>query len=429
MSTWLSRPSSSRSCVVGWILASVIFVVATQLWGGPTYGDANVSVFAAWALAHGHLACAYPAAGVTGYAPTAPVYPLLTGALTAILRVGHTVAFPSSEVLGPHCQHAVLAMTSWALHSHAWTTTLRLGYLSWIVLLAGSVTLLRSFDLGRSVREIVLVMLLALTPSVSMCLWQYFHPQDLLAMGLILAALAAARRQYWSMSGVLFAVALLSQQFSLLLFIPLCLIAPRERRARFLGAALATGLFVVVPLTLATSGRSVASSLLGTGFTSWTQSLLVETGLRSAPLFTLSRVLPIVMALVVAWWLSNRLAEKILEPVPLLCLLALSLSGRLIFEINLWGYYFMAVSVALILLDLVSGHLRLTLLAWLSLVSFAAFHGLSNGSRSAIPLAAWQVVLVGGAVALATTPLVRYLTDADTSVPLRASSMGKDDHV
>src|SRR5205807_825840 len=42
---------------------------------------------------------------------------------------------------------------------------------------------------------------------------------------------------------------------------------------------------------------------------------------------------------------------------------------RLAFEQATWGYYFMALAVALVLLEAVSGHLRVTVVAWLILAS------------------------------------------------------------
>jgi len=409
--SWLDRPCSTSVSVAAWVAATALFIGVTQWWGGPTAADANVVVYLQWALAHGHFACGYPPVGVVGYAPAAPVYPLLGGAVAFVLRVGHSVAFPSAVVLGTRCHNASLSITSWALRSRAWTTTLRIGYASWLVLLAGCISLLRSFDLGRSRREVLMVVALALTPSVGMCLWQYFHPQDVVALGLVLAALGSCRRGRWTLAGALFALALMSQQFALLVFAPWCLVAPRGDRVRFFAGAVACGGLVALPLALATSGRSLTSTFLGTGYDSWTASLLVQTGLRGSGLFTVARVAPLVVSLCLAWWLSNRLGDKLFEPVPLLAFLALAMCGRLVLEINLWGYYFMAVSVALVLLDVVRARLRTSLLAWLAVVTYAVFHGLSNGSTSHVPVYAWQVVLVGGAIVLSLSPLVTYLRE------------------
>ena len=52
----------------------------------------------------------------------------------------------------------------------------------------------------------------------------------------------------------------------------------------------------------------------------------------------------------------------------LLSLVALSLGLRLVFEQQIFEYYFMALSVSLILLDVMRGRVRGTLVAWLLLV-------------------------------------------------------------
>ena len=77
--------------------------------------------------------------------------------------------------------------------------------------------------------------------------------------------------------------------------------------------------------------------------------------------------------MVLAWWLVRRLgAATVRSPIPLTALVALSLSLRLVFEENLRdSYYFMALAVALLLLDVVCGRIRGPVLAWLALVTLA----------------------------------------------------------
>jgi hypothetical protein len=70
-----------------------------------------------------------------------------------------------------------------------------------------------------------------------------------------------------------------------------------------------------------------------------------------------------------AWWAKRKIGSALLESVPLLSLIATALCSRLLFEVNLWGYYFLAVSIALVVLDAASGKIRGTLIAWLALVT------------------------------------------------------------
>ena len=46
-----------------------------------------------------------------------------------------------------------------------------------------------------------------------------------------------------------------------------------------------------------------------------------------------------------------------------------------IFEQQMFGYYFMALSVSLLLLDVVRGHIRGSLVAWLATVSMVYLFG------------------------------------------------------
>ena len=55
-----------------------------------------------------------------------------------------------------------------------------------------------------------------------------------------------------------------------------------------------------------------------------------------------------------------------LQPVPLIALVSVSLGLRLVFEENLITYYFMALMVALVLLEVTSGSVRRTVVAWLA---------------------------------------------------------------
>ncbi len=104
---WLNQPLSEFSCLIGWLLSTVAFLVLNVALGGPTEGDAAESVYSTWAIAHGQLACSYPPPsnfrfpGIADpFAFISPLYPLLTGALTAILRIGHHVGFPQSDRTG-----------------------------------------------------------------------------------------------------------------------------------------------------------------------------------------------------------------------------------------------------------------------------------------------------------------------------------------
>jgi hypothetical protein len=361
------------------LAATGIFIAFVRIVGGPSESDAAESVYATWTIAHGHLACAYPPAVTTYRFPTiarpvpfiTPLWPLLSGGVAALTRIGHGVPFPSQTALGPHCSTALVAMFKWSVKSGAAKSTVHIAYLSWLVLMGGVVALLRASGRGRCGWEPA-TLVLACVPSVFMPVVEFFHPQDLVALGLALGGLACARRGWWVWAGVLLGLAVTSQQFALLVAAPLVVLAPTNRRVRFAVAAIGAATLVVVPLIVVTSGRAIRAATLGSGNTSsFGGTVLRELHVNGGLLVVFSRILPIVVSMALARWAVRRLGHAVLEPVPLVSLIATSLSLRLAFEENLFGYYFMALAVSLVLLDIFRGRIREQLVAWLVLVTLA----------------------------------------------------------
>jgi uncharacterized membrane protein len=239
---------------------------------------------------------------------------------------------------------------------------------------------------------------------------QFFHPQDVMAMGLMLGSVACVVRGRWGWAGLLLGLALTSQQFPWLSLAPLLVIAPANRRFRLAAGTIMAVAIVDLPLIVVSAGRAIGPAILGSGGSPSPVggTLLWEFHLHGASLIAFSRVLPIVASMALAWWATRRLGPGVLEPVPLISLIATALTFRLVFEVNLWGYYFLAITVSLIVLSVVSGRIRLYLLAWLALVALA-FNPTAWGSdvfAQDVPRWLWQVILVTGAWAMASDPLI-----------------------
>ncbi len=379
LTSWLDRPLSRPACVVGWAFATAVFMALVRIVGGPSEGDAGESLYSTWAIAHGHLSCAYPPAttfhfpGIAKPGPfIAPFWPLLSGTLGAISRIGHNVPFPSTAALGPHCSTATTAIYKWSWMSSSALNSVRLGYLSWFVLMAGLIAMLRASGRGRCGWEPMTLVLVACVPAVWMPLVEFFHPQDIVAMGLALCGLACARRSWWVWAGAFLGLAITSQQFALLVFAPLLVLAPPNRRLSLVKATIASAACVVAPFVVLAGRPALRAVLLGSGNTTgYGGSWLSELHLHGAALVLASRVLPIVVAMLLATGVTRRLGPAALEPVPLVALIAVSLSLRLVFEQNFMGYYLMALAVSLVLLDVVSGRVRGETVAWLAAVTLA----------------------------------------------------------
>ena len=404
----LDRPLAFGWCVVGWVVASIVFIGLVGLLGGPSRVDAIESIYSTWAVSHGHFACAYPPGAPYHFAlignPVgfiAPLWPLVSGGIAGLVGVGHSVSFPSQTALGPNCSTALTAMAHWSAEAKALSPTVQLGYLSWFPFMAGVIALLRASGRGRCGWEPALLILLAATPFAVMPLLDDFHPQDLVAMGLVLGGVACVRRGCWIWAGLLLGLAVTTQQFAFLVLAPLVMVAPPTRRIRFVAAAIAAVAFVVLPLTTITSGHALRAVVLGSGNTpSLGGTVLWELHLKGALLVVISRILPILLAAALAWLAARRVGGSVLEPVPLISLVATSLSFRLVFEQNLFGYYFMALAVLLLILDVVQGRIRGQLVAWLSLVVLAfdpvpRFHLLSEYLPSVLMVIVCCLILRG----------------------------------
>jgi Glycosyltransferase family 87 len=410
----LNQPLPNRQCVLGWVVATVIFAGLVAGLGGPSTNDAAESVYSTWFIAHGDFACMYPPALANGlehkvvpnYVPgpyTAPLWPLLSGGLAAATHIGSALPFPSSSELGANCSQAYITTYHWAHKTRALYSTIGLGYVAWFVMLAGVVALLRAAGRGRCGWELAGVVLVALVPSAWMALMNEYHPQDLLAMGLVLAGLALALRRSWTWAGVLFGLAVASQQFALLALVPLFVVAPARGRWRLAGGSVAAWVLVALPFVVA-SRRALSAITIGTGnFPSYGGTLVRYLHLHGDPLILVSRILPLVAAAGVAWWMHRRFGERALEPLPLLSLMAICVSLRLVFEQNMFGYYFLALSVLLILLEIVDGRIRGELVAWITMVLLVynpvpfglAYNAVSWGEHAAtsLPELATAVVL------------------------------------
>ena len=270
-------------------------------------------------------------------------------------------------------------MYHWAQNSAAIFPTIGLGYVSWFFLIAGIVSILRASGRGRSGWEAFGVIFIALVPIVWEPLLLFYHPQDLVCLGLSLAGAACALRREWFWAGLLVGLAISSQQFALLVLAPLAVVAPGKDRWRLLGSSAVIVVVLSLPFIVATSGRALHSVLLGTGDSvTHGGAILWEAGPRGAALVFFSRIVPILVGLAIAWFGLRRLGPKVREPLPLVSLLATSLSMRVLFEEGLYGYKFMALAVMLVILAIVEGRIRGQLVAWLALATLA-FNPIPNG--------------------------------------------------
>jgi hypothetical protein len=381
-------------------------------------------------------------------------------------------------------------MYVWAHQTRALWPTLGLGYLSWFPLLAGVVAVVRASGRGRRGWEALAVLVVAMMPVVWAPLIEMFHPQDLLAMGLVLGGIACAQRRHWAWAGTLLGLAVATQQFALLALLPLFVVAPSKGRWRLAGAAGVAWVVVGIPFLSTNWTGGWNALLLGTGdWTTYGGTVLWETGLSGHAMLFASRVLPILVAIGLAFWARRHLRDRVFEPANLLSLLSITLSLRLVFEQGLFGYKFMAFSVMLVLLCVAWGQFLGKLVVWLGLVALAwdpipwglAFNARSWGHngiavapalacgaavavvawdaahnrvrwyvvaasvvavcafanwppwaltpvRASLPRWFWQIVLLSSGIALASEPMVQAVRDRSRQLPVSAPNQPATTH-
>lgn len=399
----LDRPVSRWWCAAAWGLATVLFVTWISLIGGPTPADASQSTVEVLALARGQFNCVYPA---DQHTPTPPLYPLVAAAVVAATGIdGPRIPSPSWP-LGPHCENGLNIMDQISA-SHQ-TEVEWVGMIGWLVLLGGFVALLRAVGRGRSLWECAGVVVLACLVPVFECIASTFHPNDLMAMGLVLGAMACCVRARWGAAGALIGLACMTHQYALLAAVPLAVLTLAERRFRFVVWAGVTAA-AVLGITVALAGWSVLRSVVGEGIVPTSAATWVDKlGLGNDGLAVLSRIVPLVLAGVLGLIAARRLGREAWSP-PLLCSLMASCIGfRLVFEINLIGYRFAAYAVMLLALDCVVHRVRLLTFGWLIAVSFIfPWWGFFNATwlgEQEVPI---QVLLVVWYYAAAAAPWVR----------------------
>jgi hypothetical protein len=421
---WLDRPRSQRWCIASWIVATAVFIGVVTVLGGLTQLDALLSTYSSWSIAHGNVACAYPPGSSVYFPLAAPLYPVAAAAFVALFRVGHGIPFPNQTALGHSCLTWLAPMTRWSNQTHALTVTLRFGYLGWFVLAAGIIAVMRSSGRGRNGWEPAVLIAVACTPPVFMCLQNLFHPQDLLAMGLILLGISCAQRDAWKWAGMMMGLAFASQQFALVAAALLLVVVPSKRRLAFSLSAVAPVAILVIPLMALSSGRALRVALVGSGESGpISSSIESDWHLTSTSANDVLRALPVIAVVVLALWARRRLASAVMEPVVLLSLLATSMSFRLVFSGGLYGYYFMASAVAIVLLDFVRRKFRIEVILWLAIVALV-FSPLPWGNDRltyGVDMWVWQLVLVPPTVALAVAPLIGRIKRQRSSAPVTAN--------
>jgi len=367
------------------VLAVVAFITILLVRHGPPSGGDTPSITApSVALAQGHLQAAATAAVL----PSPPGYALLTAAAIFAFRplIGESTwctppaAMPRRATPDPFPSAAERAGECGAFATSSSTgegagplppwyrSQATVAILAWVVMALGAISLLRAAGIEPGWPEIGLTWAMAILPAASNSIVQLFHPQDLLCLGLALAALAEVLRRRWVAAGLLFGLAMATKQFAILILIPSLVAVPTWRaRGRVLATGAAIAGVIVAPF-FAVAPRRTFDDAVGIGAAGAVRGatvigqLNVSSGVESA----LARGVPIAFAVLVCLWALRRTRVAELSPVQVIGLVLACLAGRLVFESVIIPYYLLATSVVILVLDLAGRRLPSRSLAWIA---------------------------------------------------------------
>jgi hypothetical protein len=371
--------------LVGAAACYLAIVVARQ--GPPPGGDTTPLTSVTSALAAGQLHVAASDDGLPnppGYpllaAPFVAAFPSLVGSPTSCLTPNR--AGDVQRTSGPNAPDLAAQVNECGNLGQAGAPTNPLptwyraqgllGVLGWLVLAVGGWSLLRAAGADSTARTAALFVFLAFLPAASSAIVQLFHPQDIVSLGLALAAMGQTIRGRWVLAGALFGLAVLTKQFALLLVLPAVVVAPDARARLRLGVTTvvvaAAGLLpFLISAPRATlenfSGFSAGGAVSGA-------TVLSLSGVSGTVTSAVARDAPVLFAAVVCLWALSRRGSWLRRPESLVALGLACVSGRLVFESVVFPYYLLAPSVLFFVLDLVARRSPSRSLAWCAGAAF-----------------------------------------------------------
>lgn len=415
---WLELPSRWWRTSLSVAIGGVLFWWLIKTSGGFTTADAGSTLYSATMMAHGNFSCAYPSFEAASSWLSGPVYSIVSAITQWITRAGFARQFPTSHQLGANCHHATAAFTNWYVSPWVLKPLLRTALVAWLGLTVAGIFVLRTSELRGTRSTWLIPLAFAVTPPLIFVLQEQYHPQDIWALALTFVATALwLRRSSWG-TGVVLALAVMSQQYAILaVVIFLVISAPRERW-RIVGAGTLTVLAMSIPMYVIGGRGGLSAVFLGTGntvpeFGSW----MLELHVNNAAGLAIARAGPIVATFLLAVWCRSRGGNLVRDPVVLLGLLATGWSLRLVFEENLFAYYPMATGVTLVLRDVIARRISRGTILWLGAVLFA-FDDIRNNTAPwrSWPDWIWQVTLVPAVFLIAVYSLRRSMRDASASL-------------
>ncbi len=424
---WALRRASAGATGVVFVVSFIVFILLVERTWGINSSDSGTVLPTATLWAHGLGGCALVTpAGASTYPLSGPVFPLLDAFLQWVLRLGRSPPFPA-HLAAHHCANAYSGAFTWVTTVPLGNQELNVGLVTWPVLALGALSFLRTTPGSHTRSEWLLLGVLALSPGAVFAFTDYYHPEDLLALGLLLACAGALRRAHYVAVGVLGVLAFASQQNVVLALLVIALALPHARAVRraALGSILSV-LVLEVPLVLWSGPRILSVTLVGTGLTdnpAW-GTWMAQLHLAGSSALWISRAGPLLATALLLAWLRRRP----LSALGLLGAFEVVFTARLVFEENLWGYYGLAILTCWTLTGVVRQRLEVGVVVWAALLVLNT--GLDNGLFRLPPTLAhdervwwFQLILLPLAMILS----LRDLVTATSSTPRRRERRPSND--
>jgi hypothetical protein len=411
MGAMTRRTLLGLALLVGAAACYVAIVVARQ--GPPPGGDTTPLTEVTSALASGQLHAAASNDGLPnppGYSllasPLVAAFPSLVGSPTWCLtpnRVSGSSAAgaPGEAADSDACANRGQSGGAGNSLPEWYRAQGLLGLLGWLVLAAGGWALLRAADADSPGRLAALFVFLAFLPAASSAIVQLFHPQDIVSLGLALAAMGQTIRRRWVLAGALFGLAVLTKQFAILLVLPAVAVAPGAGpRLRVSVTTVVVGAAGLLPF-LVSSPRATLENFSGfsAGGAVSGATVLTLSGVSGTVASAVARDAPVLFAAAVCFWALSRRGPWLRRPDALVAIGLACVSGRLVFESVVFPYYLLAPSVLFFVLDLVARRSPTRSLAWCAAAALFVAVRPGNHAVDALGTLVFALLAVGAGVA------------------------------
>jgi hypothetical protein len=389
-----ARASWPESDLVMWLLRALsVVAIALVVSTGHARIDREEVAVPTYAIASGHPGAAYP-----------PIAPSLSQ------RVAYQP--PGFPVVAAIPVAVWQGLTGGADPSGALTFA---GYGAAAVVVVAGGRLVGASPGGRR-RERLFLAAVSVSPFFREALGNYFHPEDVLALGLLLLSLSLASEGRWGWAGGALGLAFGSKQWALLALPPLIAMAPgRREMARLAGIAFGTVAVVYAPfilLTPAAAWQVLRGPIpVAGGFVPETTMVGM---LREAPFHVpltyvndMARLLPLLFATVgtAIWVLVASRRQRAVARLPLgqvVTLLLACMAFRLIGDCIALPYYALPLMVFIAVADVWRSKVPAFAIAAGFVLAF--WYGAGPGDR----LGPWAgaIVFTAGVVVVAAVGLL-----------------------